>query len=101
MTAVFCRFYTVYGPLYSTWDVCKVSLYDERPFEHEFFIRIEKSFPMMKKLILNNDKPQKKKFFAQSNQHFSIIKYSHLTELELFQAHYEYLKNFYLIQKHV
>ncbi|CAF1534673.1 unnamed protein product, partial [Rotaria sordida] len=30
--------------------VRKVSLFDERPFQHEFFLRIEKSFPLMEEL---------------------------------------------------
>jgi hypothetical protein len=80
--------------------VHQISLYDERPFEHEFFIRIQQSFPIMKKLTLNNDNPQKNnKLFHQSNQHFSIIKYSHLTELDLFQAHNDYLEEFLLDTK--
>jgi hypothetical protein len=46
--------------------VYKISLYDERPFEHEFFIRIQQSFPIMKKLTLHNSKPQNNKLFNQS-----------------------------------
>ncbi|CAF2853570.1 unnamed protein product [Rotaria sp. Silwood2] len=38
-----------------------VSLFDERPFEHEFFLRIVQSFPFMKKLTVINDKAQKNK----------------------------------------
>jgi hypothetical protein len=34
-----------------------VSLYDEQPFEHEFFLRIAESFPLMEKLTLKNKKP--------------------------------------------
>ena len=34
--------------------VREVSLYDERPFEHEFFLRIAQSFPFMKKLTIKN-----------------------------------------------
>jgi hypothetical protein len=34
--------------------VRKISLFDERPFEHEFFLRIAQSFPLMKKLTLVN-----------------------------------------------
>jgi hypothetical protein len=41
--------------------VCKVSLFDEHPFEHEFFIRITRSFPFMKNLTISNQKPQKNK----------------------------------------
>ena len=36
--------------------VSKVSLFDERSFEYEFFLKIAQSFPFMKKLIVNNRK---------------------------------------------
>jgi len=39
--------------------VRKVSLFDERPFEHEFFLQIAQSFPFMEKFILKNRKPQR------------------------------------------
>ncbi|CAF1484567.1 unnamed protein product [Rotaria sordida] len=79
--------------------VREISLYDEYPFEHEFFIRIQQSFPFMKKLSLNNAKPQKNIFFNQSKndyQNLSIIKYSHLIQLDLHQAHKDYLEEFLL-----
>jgi hypothetical protein len=41
--------------------VREISLFDEQPFEHEFFIRIEKSFPLLEKLIIINTKPQNDK----------------------------------------
>ncbi len=68
--------------------VQEISLFDERPFEHEFFIRLEKSFPFMKKLTLENKKAQKNK------QDSSIIKYSHLINLNLDEAHRDYIKQF-------
>jgi len=37
-----------------------ISLYDECPFEHDFFLRISNSFSFIKKLILLNNEPQKK-----------------------------------------
>ena len=39
--------------------VCEISLFDERPFEHEFFLRISQSFSLMKILTLINQKQQK------------------------------------------
>ncbi|CAF4588253.1 unnamed protein product, partial [Rotaria sp. Silwood2] len=57
-----------------------VSLHDERPFEHEFFLRIAQSFPFMKELTLINKKPQKNKL-NNENQDLLIIKYPHLTKL--------------------
>ncbi|CAF4086705.1 unnamed protein product, partial [Rotaria sordida] len=43
--------------------VRKVSLFDERPFQHEFFLRIEKSFPLMEELTVCNEKRQINKEF--------------------------------------
>ncbi|CAF1372803.1 unnamed protein product [Rotaria magnacalcarata] len=77
--------------------VHKVSLYDEYPFEHEFFLRIQKSFPFMKELTVINAKPQKNKLYRKSkndNQDLSIIKYPHLIRLNLFQAHDDYVEQF-------
>ncbi|CAF3696829.1 unnamed protein product [Rotaria sp. Silwood1] len=75
-------------------SVCEVSLYDERPFEHEFFMKIAKSFPFMQKLTLYNNK-----FDEQSkddNRHLSIIEYPYLTHLDLNDAHDEYAEQFLL-----
>ncbi|CAF1141228.1 unnamed protein product [Rotaria magnacalcarata] len=38
--------------------VCKVSLFNEHPFEHEFFLRIAQSFSMMENLTVRNEKRQ-------------------------------------------
>ena len=66
-----------------------VSLYDEHPFEHQFFLRISKSFPFMKKLILRNNEAQKTDYL-----HWTIIKYPHLTEINLAEAHDDYVDQF-------
>ncbi|CAF3693730.1 unnamed protein product [Rotaria sp. Silwood1] len=74
-----------------------ISLHDEHPFEHEFFLRIQKSFPFMKKLSLNNFKPQNNKLCRESqndNQDFSIINYPYLTILTLYDAHDDYIEEF-------
>ncbi|CAF3806548.1 unnamed protein product [Rotaria sp. Silwood1] len=79
--------------------VSEVSLYDERPFEHEFFIRIEKSFPFMKKLKVDNQEPQSNKQCYESrnnNRNLSIIKYTHLTDLYLDYSHDDYAEQFLL-----
>ncbi|CAF1157902.1 unnamed protein product [Rotaria magnacalcarata] len=52
--------------------VREVSLNDNRPFEHEFFVKIAKSFPFMEELTIYNRTPQKNKSYEQSkydNQH--------------------------------
>lgn len=80
-------------------NVYEVSLFDERPFERQFFIQIQKSFPFMKNLTVINEKAQKNKLDSKSindNQDFSIIKYPHLTQLTLHQAHDDYIEQFLL-----
>ena len=77
--------------------VREISLFDEHPFEHEFFLRIAQSFPFMEKLTLNNYKPQNNKQCRKSkndNQDLSIIKYPHLTKLNLYEAHDDYVEQF-------
>jgi hypothetical protein len=82
--------------------VREVSLYDQHPFEHEFFLRIEKSFPFMKKLTLFNDKPQENKQCEKSkndNQDLSIIKYPNLTHILLLGVHPDYVEQFLIDTK--
>ncbi|CAF1037124.1 unnamed protein product [Rotaria sp. Silwood1] len=53
-----------------------VSLYDEYPFEHEFFFRIVQSFPYMEQLSMINHKSQNRKQSYESsndNQNLSVI----------------------------
>ena len=74
-----------------------VSLYDEYPFEREFFLQIAQSFPLMEELTVMNAKPQKNKLYRKSNndnQDLSIIKYPHLTSLNLFDVHDDYVEQF-------
>jgi hypothetical protein len=78
--------------------VVQVCLYDERPFEHEFFLQIEKSFPFMKNLTVENRKPQQKKLH-NDNKDISLIKYLHLTRLRLTNAHDDYIEQFLIDTK--
>ncbi|CAF3414717.1 unnamed protein product [Rotaria sp. Silwood2] len=78
-------------------SVRRVSLFDERPFEHEFFLRIAQSFPFMEKLTLINNKRQNNKQFGKSkyrNQDLSIIQYPYLIELDLCKAQKDYYEQF-------
>ncbi|CAF3716482.1 unnamed protein product [Rotaria socialis] len=82
--------------------VHEVSLFDERPFEHEFFLQIAQSFPFMKKLTITNRKAQvnkQRRKTKNEDEHLSIINYNHLTELRFFQAHEDYLEEFLLNTK--
>ncbi len=77
--------------------VREVSLLDERPFEHDFFLRIAQSFPSMEILTLSNRKGQNNKRLRQSkngHQDLSIIKYPHLIELDISDTHKDYHEQF-------
>jgi len=69
--------------------VRKISLFDERPFEHEFFIQMAQSFPFLEKLILHNRELQK-----NENHQWPIIEYPHLIELDLVRVHENYVEQF-------
>ncbi|CAF1650904.1 unnamed protein product [Rotaria sordida] len=78
-------------------NVTRVSLYDQRPFEYKFFLRIQISFQFMKKLTIKSRKAQKYKQFIKSNnnnQILPIIEYSNLTQLDLSNTHDDYLELF-------
>ncbi len=62
-------------------------MYDERPFEHEFFLQIAQSFPLMEKLSLHNRKSQRN----DNKQQWSIIEYPHLT---IALVHESYVEQF-------
>ncbi|CAF3237710.1 unnamed protein product [Rotaria socialis] len=75
----------------------KISLFDERPFEHEFFIRLAKSFPLLRRLELSNMTPQNNKKSQEANndnRRFETIEYPHMTELSLVSIHDDYLEQF-------
>ncbi len=78
--------------------VREISLFDERPFEHEFFIQIGQAFSYIKKLSLTNEVSQQQKQCRktedENSKNYSIIEYSHLTELDLFDVHHDYVEQF-------
>ncbi|CAF1333487.1 unnamed protein product [Rotaria sordida] len=67
-----------------------ISLYDEHPFEHEFFLRISQSFPFIEKLSLINNQSQKHK----QSHNSSIVKYNYLVTLDIEKVHDDYLEEF-------
>ncbi|CAF4119103.1 unnamed protein product, partial [Adineta steineri] len=73
------------------------SLIDERPFEHEFFVRIQKSFPFMQELSLVNYEAQNQTQSFQSNGdngNLSVIEYTSLCKLYITTAHDDYVEEF-------
>ncbi|CAF3420728.1 unnamed protein product, partial [Rotaria sp. Silwood2] len=71
--------------------VREISLYDEHPFEHEFFLRIAQSFPFIEKLRLNNREPQQN---PNPEAELLIVRYSHLTEIDLVETDECYVVEF-------
>ncbi|CAF1398240.1 unnamed protein product [Rotaria sordida] len=71
---------------------------DNDPFRHEFFVRIARSFPLLKYLCIYNvgsSLPVDLMTFSSDNcQLYSTIEYPHLTTLDLSYAHREYVEQF-------
>jgi hypothetical protein len=74
--------------------VREISLFDQQPFEHEFFLRITQAFPNLNILTLENGEPQKKNY-----EDSSITRYLHLTKLHLLEAHDNYIEEFLMDSK--
>ncbi|CAF3738452.1 unnamed protein product [Rotaria sp. Silwood1] len=78
-------------------DVRSLQVQDQVPFEHEFFIRIASSFPILEQLSVVNLVPQSKirtKFNYDNNQLYPIVKYPYLVSLSLYIAHNDYIEQF-------
>ena len=79
-------------------SVTTLWLFDDVPFKHEFFIRIARSFPFLKFLTVMNAEPQLSEFdqlkFYNNNQSYPIVKYPHLTTLNLKFGHTDYTEQF-------
>ena len=78
--------------------VREVSLFDERPYEHQFFLRLSKAFPFLRRLVMKNLKAQNEKPSADS-QDWPIIEYSSLIKLILIEVHDDYVEQFLLDSK--
>ena len=79
-------------------NVRQVSLFDERPFEHSFFLRLAQSFPSMRTLIVKNEAAQMEKHHQQScskNERVPMIRYPSLRSLHLLRVHDDYVEQFF------
>ncbi len=78
--------------------VTRLVVDDGIPFEHEFFMRITRSFPLLKLLQVLNLIPQSpisNKLSSNDNQLCStIIEYPYLTSLDLGFVHHDYIDQF-------
>ena len=72
-------------------------LFDERPFEHTFFLGIAQAFSSLERLGIKNFEPQIcKDDQDNNNRHLSMIEYPHLTTLEILDIHDDYAEQFLL-----
>ncbi|CAF4620905.1 unnamed protein product, partial [Rotaria sp. Silwood2] len=77
--------------------VVSLTVYDTVPFEHEFFIRIARSFPILKELSVINFQSQlhiSNGLNFHDNQLHSIVEYPHLISLILTAVHINYVEQF-------
>ena len=65
------------------------------PFEHEFFRRITRSFPLLRSItVINLLKQKRSQKCLDDEQVSSIVEYPYLTELDLEDAHMNYVEQF-------
>ncbi|CAF3449915.1 unnamed protein product [Rotaria sp. Silwood2] len=69
-----------------------LSVYDIVPFEHEFFMRINHAFPLLKYLTIENERTVH--WNSNDNPSYSIIEFTHLTSLKITRADLYYLEQF-------
>jgi len=75
-------------------NVTMLMLLDCTPFEHEFFVRIARSFPSLNYLRIFNNKSNAHQSDLDNNESYPIIEYPHLTILEIRLSHICYIEQF-------
>jgi hypothetical protein len=78
-------------------NVRNVTCFDERPFEHSFFLRLAQSFPSMIVLTLTNGAAQLEKAHQQpcsEKERLPVIRYPSLRKLVLVDVHDDYVEQF-------
>ncbi len=73
--------------------VTSLSVHDIVPFQHEYFIRIARSFPMLRNLCVINFQSQSL-VSDRVNSNDSIIEYPYLSSLGLYTCHIDYVEQF-------
>ncbi|CAF1419496.1 unnamed protein product, partial [Adineta steineri] len=74
--------------------VRELTVHDKIPFEHEFFIRIARFFPLLKKLGVVNFKPQsqmKHHLICHNNELYTTVEYPNLISLCLEYTYIHYV----------
>ena len=71
---------------------------DDVPFQHEFFIRVARAFPLLKNFRIINHKPQsaynRNTYLSDNTQSYAIAEYPHLTSLDLRHSDIDYVEQF-------
>jgi hypothetical protein len=71
---------------------------DVVPFNHEFFIRLARAFPLLKNFCLMSLDPESfcglNILSSDNNQSYAIAEYPHLTSLEMLCADSDHLEQF-------
>jgi hypothetical protein len=74
-----------------------LSVHDRIPFKHEFFIRIARFFPLLKKLTVINYESQSQMTddsISNNNELYSSVEYPNLISLCLQWTHIDYIEQF-------
>ncbi|CAF4381357.1 unnamed protein product [Rotaria sp. Silwood2] len=78
-------------------SVTRLNLWDKDPFKHEFFVRLTRAFPFLKKLSIWNIQAP---FSTFDERHLSdkdwcsIVEYPHLISLDVARANTHYVEHF-------
>ncbi|CAF4491364.1 unnamed protein product [Rotaria socialis] len=83
---------TTHFPFIVFDTVTNLFVYDIFPFEHEFFMRINQTFPLLKCFTIENDRREHWNY--DDNPSYSIIESTHLTSLEITHAGQYYVEQF-------
>jgi hypothetical protein len=77
-------------------NVSCLCINDGIPFEHEFFVRLARCFPLLESLIIINFKAQStdsaESGHDNTNGSFEVVQYLHLTFIDFVHAHIDYVE---------
>ena len=83
-------------------NVRDVSLFDERPFEHSFFLRLAQSFPSLRTSSVTNEAAQLEKPRPQpcgEKKRLPVIRYRFLRQLNFLGVHDDDVEQFFFATK--
>jgi hypothetical protein len=72
-------------------NVTLLMVFDYTPFDYEFFVRIARSFPLLRSFQVKNLQSNRNQFEYDNNQSYTIVEYPHLRTLNVLCAHIDQL----------